>query len=618
MPRMAVHILCVTLAAVSGCSTRLVSQPVEIEPIPWESVLDEASLREVRETEAVMAKLRPPMNVSYGKMRLFDVLRDIETVSGVPIDVNWAALEAVGIERDTSITLKLKGVAASTVIEFVLNEAGSISELEPIGFACRDGRVYASTHRELNRKAYVRTYQLHPAVILGDRRPSRWADDKSKENARVDIGNDYKLKYEALVGQLVTLVMPPIGGGEDWGAYSGSIGSIQRVGDTLVIEATPDQHEHTARIIRRWHESIAYKYDSELRYEAAMPDVRDAFEAYRQGDALTAQRLIRRASRTDPQNPYAAAMSLVLTEASARQRGDRAFRVADADLPTLWPDLNPTNRVQKLNEVVTIGAKARTLAELIAELQSASSCNFHVDWASLEAVGIERDTPCLDRPMTAPLRVAVERVLSIAGSISELEPIGYRYEGDVVYIDTERDLLKRQRFERAYYIGRMLHWSLPRQAVFGQSQGQLVFDDYPGLDTLRHGSHPDAETEAELIEQLKSNVRDTIGDLEHWGQYGGDVATLRESMGTFWLHAPLDTHRKTITFLTRLYHQQIRDIAAALRHDLVIELLRKAERRRRAGDTRESWRLTQRALAIDPSHPMAAAMHGLLKDTAGR
>ncbi len=75
------------------------------------------------QTRALLERRLPMIN--FQDTALYDVMEFLRDVSGANVHVNWKALEAAGIKRDGTVTLKLRDVSLRKVLNLVLSEAGS-------------------------------------------------------------------------------------------------------------------------------------------------------------------------------------------------------------------------------------------------------------------------------------------------------------------------------------------------------------------------------------------------------------------------------------------------------------------------------------------------------------
>ncbi len=139
---------------------------------------------------------------------------------------------------------------------------------------------------------------------------------------------------------------------------------------------------------------------------------------------------------------------------------------ADAmNYPTDWPQvtasrmsgptpgeaaLNLRTKTALVDRSITVDFKTNRLDGVIDHIRQQTGLNIFVNWAGLESVGIERDTPVtLSLKNKVSAEKALRLVLAQTGSTSELEPIGFNVVEGVVNISTERDLKRDEWVEQA-------------------------------------------------------------------------------------------------------------------------------------------------------------------------
>ena len=83
-----------------------------------------------------------------------DLLRD---VSGANIHVDWKALEAAGVARDTPVNLRLKDVTLKHVLELMLNDAGGSTAL---AYVVDEGVIEITTRAAADRNMITRVFPI--------------------------------------------------------------------------------------------------------------------------------------------------------------------------------------------------------------------------------------------------------------------------------------------------------------------------------------------------------------------------------------------------------------------------------------------------------------------------
>jgi len=102
---------------------------------------------------AITKKLAEPLPVNFEFNRLASVLDYFRNTTGVSFTVNWAALEAAGIERDMPITMQLNRVPADTAIKLVLKQVGGGDANDRAVYGVIGGAVHITTASDLRKRS---------------------------------------------------------------------------------------------------------------------------------------------------------------------------------------------------------------------------------------------------------------------------------------------------------------------------------------------------------------------------------------------------------------------------------------------------------------------------------
>lgn len=118
----------------------------------------------VRSTSPVQALLAHRVGeVDWDDMPLDSVVEWLlDQQAGVNVVVAWRALEAVGIDRDVPISLRMRNVTVAQVLNEALDQIGDGIELRYRGSG---NTLKISTRDEFNRKLYVRVYDVSDLIF---------------------------------------------------------------------------------------------------------------------------------------------------------------------------------------------------------------------------------------------------------------------------------------------------------------------------------------------------------------------------------------------------------------------------------------------------------------------
>jgi len=216
---------------------------------------------------AVWVKAHKAMmrSVKFEGNRLVNVIDYCIKTTGMPIDVRWSALEEVGVERDSPVTLTIQeNESLAAALGRVLAQAGAIAQFDPIGLGVAEERLMVTTVRELRRLTYVRMYPIQDLIsteptafdLLQDRglaeeakRFYRMLRQDFKTLSRQDqapavsiFGEgdfDAEASSEERVQQIVNMLQDTVGIPEEWvNLYS----SMREFDGVLIIKTNFSNH----------------------------------------------------------------------------------------------------------------------------------------------------------------------------------------------------------------------------------------------------------------------------------------------------------------------------------------------------------------------------------------
>ena len=241
------------------------------------------------------------------------------------------------------------------------------------------------------------------------------------------------------------------------------------------------------------------------------------------------------------------------TVAAERGGNDAAGRAIQAQLDRTLPEL-------KFDAV--------GFSDVIDFLRDVSGSNIFVNWKSLEAAGIDRNTPVTASLHNVKFAKALNVILdSVGGGQTKL---GYTIDEGVITISTADDLAKNV-VVRVYDIRDLIinvpdfnnapQFSLEAAQNSGGSQGggggqqgvtqggatNQLFSGGAG-GTQQQNAGP---TREELVESITKLVEDTVA-TDTWKDNGGSVGALRELQGQLIVTQTPENHRQLVNLLEQL------------------------------------------------------------------
>lgn len=206
-------------------------------------------------------------------------------------------------------------------------------------------------------------------------------------------------------------------------------------------------------------------------------------------------------------------------------------------------------------------------SDVVDFLRDVSGANLFVNWKSLEAAGIDRNTPVTARLRNIKFSKALSIILdSVGGGQTKL---GYTVDEGVITISTQDDLSKNV-VARVYDIRDLIidvpdftdapQFSLDASqnqgntggggsSTGGVSQGGVSNQLFSGTGVT--GQRQLGPTREELVQQIEKLIEDTVA-TDTWKDNGGSVGALRELQGQLIVTQTPENHRQLVNLLEQL------------------------------------------------------------------
>lgn len=197
----------------------------------WETTDNESEA----DREAVYATLSYRIPVNFQDNRLVDVLDFIAKRTNLDIQTDWRALEEIGVDPDSPVSLRVRNARLSSVLDRVL-EIVSDPDIRA-GWTVRDGWVVVSSDDEIRRRHT--SLRVHPIGDLLQDIETAGGEPKSRE----------QLSSE-LIDSITRLVDP-----EGWQINGGDSGTIIHLGTSLHIRTTVSIHEQIGGLLEAFRKS---------------------------------------------------------------------------------------------------------------------------------------------------------------------------------------------------------------------------------------------------------------------------------------------------------------------------------------------------------------------------
>jgi type II secretory pathway component GspD/PulD (secretin)/tetratricopeptide (TPR) repeat protein len=210
---------------------------------------------------------------------------------GVAINVDWAALEQAGVERDEPVTLSLVNVPVRVGLERILEQLNTgVDDFSRIWYSIRDGIITISLDSELRKFTVPIVYDIRDLLInIPDH------DDAPDLNLQTALqqsrsgggggggGNIFggtgggagadpdAPTEEELTDELIELVMNTIDR-EGWLDNGGDTGTIVPLRGNLIITQTPENHLQIEGLLSQLREIRSMQVNVEARFLSVAQD----------------------------------------------------------------------------------------------------------------------------------------------------------------------------------------------------------------------------------------------------------------------------------------------------------------------------------------------------------
>ena len=175
--------------------------------------------------DAAKKKLNLPLAaINFENTPFGDAINELRDKSSLPIRVDWKALQEIGVDRKTAITLHIPELRASTVLDLLLMVAGA--DHGKLAYAVESGFITISTAQNLTDEIAEQSYDIR----------------RSLEG--LDVAARQK-KVGALT-QLLTDHIEP----SSWKSHGGSIGTIREEKGRLIITQTAENQRLIESILK--------------------------------------------------------------------------------------------------------------------------------------------------------------------------------------------------------------------------------------------------------------------------------------------------------------------------------------------------------------------------------
>lgn len=232
----------------------------------------------------VAQQLEEQVPVNFEANNLVNVIEFLRNTTGVNFFVNWTALENVGVEQDTPITLNLSNIPADQALRLVLQQA-TVEEFNPVSFSVIDGIVHISTEQDLTRTTTTQVYDIRDLLVQvpNFEEAPQFDLEQSLEQGESGEGGgggsdgglfgdqddrdeEGGASRSELIQEIMDLVRSTVGRAEDWAEFGGNVSSMRELNGNLIVRSPPSMHREIISLLGQLRETRAVQISVEARF----------------------------------------------------------------------------------------------------------------------------------------------------------------------------------------------------------------------------------------------------------------------------------------------------------------------------------------------------------------
>ncbi len=232
---------------------------------------------ENRRTLAALESKRIP--VAFKDNSLKDVLEFVQAVTQLNVDVDWPSLEAVGVDKDRTITLNLTNVPVRTVLDRVI-EKSSDDPTNGAAWAVYDGVLTVASKEQINKNKVLEIYDIRDLLInipnftnapefdlqaaLQSRKGGGGGQSPFRDTGRNNQQNQGPTIQER-TDELIKIITTNVDK-DGWQENGGNVGYIQQFQGNLIVTNTPANHRAVQGLLQKLREYRALQLNVETRF----------------------------------------------------------------------------------------------------------------------------------------------------------------------------------------------------------------------------------------------------------------------------------------------------------------------------------------------------------------
>lgn len=236
------------------------------------------------ENRRVLAAMSNPSSripVDLKENRFEDVLQFLAKVSNLPIDPDWETLAAVGVEKDTPVTLKLPPVTLETALNKLMGKV-SKDQFSRAGWAVSEGVIGVASEESLRKAKTLVIYNIqdllfnipsHPDVpqidlnnVLQSSSGGSGTSPFNNTNQNTQVTPQVlEQQRQERVRRIVDIIQANVDF-EGWKDNGGETGALQELNGSLIITNTPRNHREIVGLLSKLREIRNMQINVETKF----------------------------------------------------------------------------------------------------------------------------------------------------------------------------------------------------------------------------------------------------------------------------------------------------------------------------------------------------------------
>ena len=238
-----------------------------------------ADTPENRRVLASMASTKIP--VALTENRFEDVVAFIGKVSNLPIDADWESLAAVGVEKDTPVTIKLPTVSVETALNKILGKV-SKDQFAKAGWSVSDGVITVASEEVIRKNRALVIYNIQDllfeipnytevpqidltSVLQQGQGGSGQSPFQGQGNTQQNTPDQIAQRRRERIRQIIDIIQQNVDF-EGWKDNGGETGALQELNGSLIITNTPKNHREIVGLLGKLREIRNMQINVETKF----------------------------------------------------------------------------------------------------------------------------------------------------------------------------------------------------------------------------------------------------------------------------------------------------------------------------------------------------------------